>query len=70
MSDSDDTIPDRREWSEEEVCRSVNGRERIREQLAADIEAFLANGGRITEVEGPHGDRPHKPASDSHGSSV
>ncbi|MFE8070547.1 hypothetical protein QQM79_05765 [Marinobacteraceae bacterium S3BR75-40.1] len=70
MSDSDEMIPERREWQDEEAGRSVTGRSRVREQLAADIEAFLAQGGCITEVEGPHGDRPHKPAAESRGSSL
>lgn len=42
--------------------RSVSSRERLRGQLCADVEAFLARGGKIEQVE-PHvtSDPPKKP---------
>jgi len=44
--------------------RSLSSRERIREQLEDDIEAFIARGGAIETVD-PHvtGDPPQKPVS-------
>lgn len=41
---------------------SLRSRERIREQMASDVEAFLAQGGKIQEVEqGFQADPPRKP---------
>lgn len=41
---------------------SMRARERVREQMASDVEAFLAKGGKIEEVEqGFKSDPPRKP---------
>ena len=46
-------------------ARSVTSRTRIRDQLNADIEAFLAHGGAIDHVD-PHvmADPPRRPVSE------
>lgn len=39
-------------WSpDNEDTHTVAGRSRVRAQLAADIEAFLSQGGKITELD-------------------
>lgn len=39
-------------WSSDnEDTHTVAGRSRVRAQLAADIEAFLSQGGQITELD-------------------
>jgi len=44
---------------------SVAARERLREELSRQVEAFLARGGRIDEVPSKlHEARPNKPVSD------
>lgn len=45
--------------------RTVASRQKLREEMAADIEAFLARGGKIAQIE-PNvtADPPRKPDSD------
>lgn len=45
--------------------RTVASRQKLREEMAADIEAFLARGGKISQIE-PNvtADPPRKPDSD------
>jgi hypothetical protein len=45
--------------------RTVASRQKMREEMAADIEAFLARGGKIAQIE-PNvtADPPRKPDSD------
>ena len=49
---------------DEESIKTVNAKQNVREQLDADIEAFLARGGAINEVN-PNvtADPPTKPVS-------
>lgn len=43
---------------------SIRARERLRDQMASDVEAFLSRGGKIQEVEqGFQADPPRKPES-------
>lgn len=43
---------------------NVRARERLRDQMASDVEAFLSRGGKIQEVEqGFQADPPRKPIS-------
>ncbi len=49
---------------DEDSVRTLNARKRIRDQLEADVEAFLSNGGAIQEVEvNVTADPPTKPVS-------
>lgn len=57
MDIDDNPMQNKSEWSEDAVARSVTSRARIRAQLSADIDAFLARGGRITELKGLQGSR-------------
>lgn len=45
--------------------RTVASRQKLREEMAADVEAFLARGGKIAQIE-PNvtADPPRKPDSD------
>jgi CRISPR/Cas system-associated endonuclease/helicase Cas3 len=45
--------------------RTVASRQKLREEMAADVEAFLARGGKISQIE-PNvtADPPRKPDSD------
>ena len=49
----------------------TTGREQIRQQLQSDVEAFLAKGGRINEIE-PNvvADPPRKPQSNYGGQPI
>lgn len=49
---------------DEESVKTINAKGRIRDQLDSDIEAFLAKGGSITEVDvNVTADPPTKPVS-------
>lgn len=46
-------------------ARTVAGRQKIREKLAKDVEAFLARGGRIQEIDAnTTADPPVRPTSE------
>jgi hypothetical protein len=46
-------------------ARTVAGRQKVREKLAKDVEAFLAKGGRIQEVDANiTADPPVRPTSE------
>ena len=46
----------------EELARTPQANETVRQQMASEVEAFLANGGAVTEVErGCRVDLPKKP---------
>ena len=46
-------------------ARTVAGRQKVREKLAKDVEAFLARGGRIQEVDANiTADPPVRPTSE------
>ncbi len=46
----------------EELARTPEFNESVRQQMASEVEAFLANGGAVTEVErGCRVDLPKKP---------
>lgn len=46
-------------------ARTVAGRQKVREKLAKDVEAFLARGGRIQEVDAnTTADPPVRPTSE------
>ena len=49
---------------DEDVVRTVNSRSRGRQQLAEDVDAYLAEGGVVTSID-PHvtADPPTKPVS-------
>jgi flagellar basal body-associated protein FliL len=49
---------------DEESIRTVNAKHNVRQQLDADIEAFLAKGGAISEIDANvTADPPIKPVS-------
>lgn len=48
----------------EEIARTPNSQADVRAQMAAEIEAYLARGGSVTEVQrGLRADPPKKPES-------
>lgn len=48
---------------------NIASREKLREELSSQIEAFLAKGGKINQIPNkPVSDRPSKPASEYTGS--
>jgi predicted XRE-type DNA-binding protein len=52
MSEFDETsLESASSWNDAEDNHSIAGRARIRAQLAADIQAFLTQGGQIQEVD-------------------
>ncbi|HUH36907.1 MAG TPA: hypothetical protein VL027_03070 [Spongiibacteraceae bacterium] len=55
----------RDESAEEAEARTVAARERVRQELSRDVEAFLARGGKINQVA-PNvvADPPRKPEGD------
>ena len=53
MDDSDTTDLGNELWDNHGDCHTVTARERIRQQLASDIEAYIAHGGKIQHLE-PH----------------
>jgi len=68
MKETEDISPRRQGDSDDGGYCSVSGRSRIREQLNADIEAFLNGGGRITRVDDSvRADPPRRPQT-SYGS--
>ena len=49
---------------DENSIKTVNAKQNVRQQLDADIEAFLANGGSINEIgANVTADPPSKPVS-------
>lgn len=49
---------------DEESVKTVNAKQNVRQQLDSDIEAFLASGGAISEIDSNvTADPPTKPVS-------
>lgn len=63
--DDDDTFEAAESANDEEFTEPVTARERLREQLANEVAAYLASGGRINYIESNIlADPPRKPPCD------
>lgn len=61
-NDDDDSVEERRDSISQPDVYSAAEKERVRSQLQADIEAFLAQGGQVKQVaDNVRADPPRKP---------
>ncbi len=68
MKETDDFPVEREGGLDDGGFSSASGRSRIREQLNADIEAFLSGGGRIIRVDDSVRADPPRPPDTRYGS--
>lgn len=62
MLEMDDGFDMAESANDEDISEPVTARERLREQLAGEVAAYLANGGRIDYIESNVlADPPRKP---------